>query len=317
MGRHIADNPWSVEPDANLPPLDVIFGRTEVMKEVRAKALKVADADVPILVQGASGTGKEILAKFIHLHSRWKTGPFVKIHCPAIPGSFLESELFGYEEGALTGADRAKPGGIEGAEGGTLFLDQVADLDASSQATLLHVLENGHLCRIGGEDGKRIQVRTICASHRPLERDIQAGSFRPDLFYRISVVAIHLPPLRERREDIPSLFEYFLKFYSQKYDHQIQAPSEYILQLLMEVDWPGNIRELENLVNRYVILGSEEIIAHELLRPLPEQSEPRECAEGAVSLRRIARQAARAAERRVILQALNANQGNRRKLRGP
>ena len=206
-----------------------------------------------------------------------------------------------------------KVGRVEAAHGGTLLLDEIAELDAASQAKLLQVLQDGQVFRIGAREGKRVQVRTVCATHRPVEQDIQSGRFRPDLFYRISVVTMHLPPLRERREDIPALAEYFLQLYSGKYARPVQPLSQYFLRLLEERDWPGNIRELENLMNRYVILGSEEIVIDELARWATRTVGSGQREGSFVSLRQIARRAARAAERKVILQALNANQGNRKK----
>ena len=207
----------------------------------------------------------------------------------------------------------AKVGRVEAAHGGTLLLDEIAELDAASQAKLLQVLQDGQVFRIGAQEGKRVQVRTVCATHRPVEQDIQSGRFRPDLFYRISVVTMHLPPLRQRREDIPALAEYFMRFYSRKYTRPLQPFSQYFLHLLEEWDWPGNIRELENLITRYVILGSEEIVIDELLSGQPGQSDPGFTDGSFVSLRHIARRAARAAERRAIVKVLSENQGNRKR----
>jgi two-component system response regulator AtoC len=313
MGTDSNNSPGNEEPVIDLPPEEIIFGRTAFMKQIREKLFKIVDAEVPVLVRGESGTGKEVIVKLMHFRSMWRSGPFVKVHCPAIPQSLLESELFGYEEGAFTGANSPKAGRVEAAHGGTLLLDEIAELDAVSQAKLLQVLQDGQVMRIGAQEGKHVQVRTVCATHRPLEQDIQSGRFRPDLFYRISVVTMHIPPLRERREDIPALVEYFLQFYSNKYGHPIQPISAYGLQLLQERDWPGNIRELENLVNRYVILGTEEVVTNEHPDGQPELLEPGHSEGSSVSLRQIARRAARAAERRVIVQVLSENQGNRKK----
>lgn len=313
MPNDFVDSTWMADPAAGLPPPEVIFGTTQAMEELREKVSKVADTEVPVLLQGESGTGKEVIAKFMHSHSVWRSGPFVKVHCPAIPESLLESELFGYEEGAFTGADAPKVGRLEAADCGTLLLDEIAELSSGSQAKLLQVLQDGQVFRIGAQEGKPIQVRVICATHRPVGQEIRNGSFRPDLFYRISVVTLRVPPLRERREDIPGLAEYFLQFYSKKYGRAIQPLSRYCLQLLQEGTWAGNIRELENLINRYVILESEQIVIEELIGG---QAEPAEVGDGkgpVVSLRRVARLAGRAAERRVILQALHVNQGNRKK----
>jgi two-component system, NtrC family, response regulator AtoC len=313
MPNDLADSTRIVDPAANLPPPEVIFGTTQAMKELQEKVFKVADTEVPVLLQGESGTGKEVIAKFMHVHSVWRPGPFVKVHCPAIPESLLESELFGYEEGAFTGANAPKMGRVEAAHCGTLLLDEIAELSSGSQAKLLQVLQDGRVFRIGGQEGKPIQVRVVCATHRPVEQNIRNGSFRPDLFYRISVVTLRVPPLRERREDIPMLAQFFLQFYSKKYGRPIQPLSRYCLQLLQENTWAGNIRELENFINRYVILESEEIVTEELVGVQAEPTEAGTDKGPVVSLRRVARLAARAAERRVILEALRANQGNRKK----
>lgn len=313
MGSDLIKSPWILYPSAGMPPDEVIFGRTAAMKQIQEKLFKVMDTEVPILVRGESGTGKEIVVKLMHFRSIRRSGPFVKVHCPAIPQALLESELFGHAEGAFTGANAPRAGRVEAAHGGTLLLDEIAELDPASQAKLLQVLQDGQVFRIGDQEGRDVQVRTISATHRPVEQDIRSGRFRPDLFYRISVVTMHLPPLRQRREDIPALVDYFLHYYSTKYARPVQPFSEYFLHLLEEKDWPGNIRELENVINRYVILGSEEIAAEELLGGQSVEQDPSRDEGSPISLRHIAKHAARTAERKVILQALNANQGNRKK----
>jgi two-component system response regulator AtoC len=302
-----------LSPAIGLPPEAVIFGHSAAMKQVCQKLFNVMDAEVPVLIRGESGTGKELIAKLMHYYSVRRLGPFVKVHCPAIPKSLFESELFGYDEGAFTGASVPKLGRVEAAQGGTLLLDEIAELDALSQAKLLQVLQDGQFFRIGSLEGQYVQVRTVCSTYRPLERDIQSGRFRPDLFYRISVVTLHLPSLRERRQDIPTLVEYFLQFYSRKYGRPVQPLSPDCLRHLEEKDWPGNIRELENLINRYVILGSEEALREDLQGDASADGEAGEAFGPFVSLRQVARAAARAAERKLILQVLDANQGNRRK----
>jgi two-component system response regulator AtoC len=313
MGSDFVDNLGNTNPAMELPPEEIIFGRTAAMKQLCQKLLKVMDSEVPVLIRGESGTGKEVIVKLLHERSIRRSGPLVKVHCPAIPESLLESELFGYEEGAFTGANFPKPGRVEAAHGGTLLLDEIAELNATSQAKLLQVLQDGQVFPIGAQEGKRVQVRTVCTTQHPVEQDIRSGRFRLDLFYRINVVTMHLPPLRERREDIPALVEYFLQFYSRKHSRPLQPLSEYCLRLLEERDWPGNIRELENLINRYVILGSEETIADALLGGESEKWEPGQREGSFVSLRQTARCAARAAVRKVMVRALDLNQGNRRK----
>ena len=172
------------------------------MQSLRDRMDKVASANVPVLIQGESGTGKDIIARMIHGLSPWRTGPFVKVNCPAIPGTLLESELFGYEKGAFTGAYGAKPGRVEMAHRGTLFLDEISELDLGLQSKLLQLLQDGQFCRIGAQEDKRVEVRVVCATNRVLENEIESGTFRQDLFYRINVVNLHMPPLRERSGNI-------------------------------------------------------------------------------------------------------------------
>src|SRR5690348_5910413 len=188
-----------------IPPESVVFGRSEAMRMLRERLDKVAGANVPVLIHGESGTGKDIIARLIHGFSPWRTGPFVKVNCPAIPGTLLESELFGYEKGAFTGAYGSKPGRVELAHRGTLFLDEISELDLDLQSKLLQLLQDGQFCRIGAQEDKRVEVRIVCATNRHLETEIENGTFRQDLFYRINVVNLALPPLRERRADIQEL----------------------------------------------------------------------------------------------------------------
>jgi two-component system, NtrC family, response regulator AtoC len=313
MAGTFAESASLPDPAASLPPDPVIFGSTAAMAQVREKVSRLADTEVPVLIRGESGTGKEIIARLLHVRSGWSQGPFVKVHCPAVPATLLESELFGYEEGSFTGATRPKPGRVEAAEGGTLFLDEIAELDSSSQAKLLQVLQDRQVFRIGAQEEKRIQVRVICATDRDLEHEIQSGNFRQDLFYRVNVVSIFLPPLRERREDIPQLAEYFLGHYAKRFRRPARPFSAHCLQLLQEETWPGNIRELENWIIRYVILGSEEALTNELASQVPGQTRIEDITGGTISLRKVARRAAREAERKVILQVLRAHDGNRKR----
>src|SRR5215468_4217820 len=237
-----------------IPPESVVFGRLETMQSLRERMDKVASANVPVLIQGESGTGKDIIARMIHGRSPWRSGPFVKVNCPAIPSTLLESELFGYEKGAFTGAYGAKPGRVEMAHRGTLFLDEISELDLGLQSKLLQVLQDGQFCRIGAQEDKKVEVRVVCATNRRLEEEIEAGTFRQDLFYRINVVNLHIPPLRERRGDIEDLAAYFLEYYNRKYNGRARPLSADIVATLQKYHWPGNIRELENLIKRYVIL---------------------------------------------------------------
>src|SRR5271169_115023 len=185
-----------VQPLGEMPPDAIVFGRTEAMQAVRDRLTKLASANVPVLIQGESGTGKDIIARMIHAASPWKTGPWVKVNCPAIPGTLLESELFGYEKGAFTGAYGTKPGRVEMAHRGTLFLDEISELDMGLQSKLLQLLQDGQFCRIGAQEDKKVEVRVVCATNRKLEEEIAAGNFRADLFYRINVVNLYMPSLR-------------------------------------------------------------------------------------------------------------------------
>jgi len=283
------------------------------MQSVRARIERAAGLNVPILVLGESGTGKEVLARFIHSRSPWQSGPFIKVNCPAIPGTLLESELFGYAKGAFTGANNSKPGRIELAQGGSLFLDEIADLDASLQAKLLHVLQDGHFTRIGDHDEKRLDARVICATNRDLARDIERGSFRSDLFYRINVISITLPPLRERREDIPYLAEYLRERFNVRFKREAGPLSRETMQLLKQREWPGNVRELENCMARYVILGSEEAFYSEPAERKQPEFTYEAGRDGNIPLKSIAQQVTRRMEHDVILKVLQQNHWNRRK----
>jgi two-component system response regulator AtoC len=296
-----------------LPPVGLIFGRTSLMQTAKQKIDKVAQSGVPILIQGDNGTGKGLLASFIHNLSPDPGAPFIKVNCAAIPGALLESELFGYEKGAFTGAHLAKPGRVELAHGGTLFLDGIDEIDMSLQAKLLQLLQDGQFCRIGGQEDRRVQVRVICATNRRLEHEIANGRFRQDLFYRINVVSIELPPLRSRTEDIPELVAYFLQLHRTRHKMQARPLSHAALNLLIRHSWPGNIRELENLIERYVILGSEEAISTELLNWEHAQAVPEIPLEGQIHLKKITRQAVHDLERKIILSVLEANRWNRKR----
>lgn len=296
----------------NLPPESVIFGRSRTMQAVRERVKKVAGADVPVLILGESGTGKEIVANLLHRWSPWNGGPFVKVSCPAIPSTLLESELFGYEKGAFTGAYGTKPGRVEMAHRGTLFLDEIAELDPASQAKLLRLLQDGQFCRIGAQEDKRVEVRAVCATSRHLDKEMEAGSFRQDLFYRINVLNVQLPPLRERREDIPDLVNYFLECSSVAFNCSARPLSDQVMQLLQRYHWRGNIRQLENLIKRYVILGAEEAIVCDLVdgdSGYPDFAVP---THGPIPLRKITREAVQKMEKEMILKALQAARWNRK-----
>jgi two-component system, NtrC family, response regulator AtoC len=301
---------------AELPPEDIYFGPSEAMQAVCQRVARAAGLNVPILILGESGTGKEVLARFIHERSPWRSGPFVKVNCPAIPGTLIESELFGFEKGAFTGAHAAKPGRMEMAQGGTLFLDEIAEIDAGLQAKLLHVLQDGHFTRIGDHDERALDARVICATNRDLKQEIENGGFRSDLFYRINVISITLPPLRDRRADIPYLVDYLRGAFNRRFQREAPPVSHETLQLLQQRTWPGNIRELENCMARYVVLGSEEAFYSDRAeqaekKPLNISYELNE--DGNIPLKRIAQQVTRRMEHDLILKVLQANHWNRRK----
>ncbi|MBV9609458.1 MAG: sigma-54-dependent Fis family transcriptional regulator, partial [Acidobacteria bacterium] len=223
-----------------------------------------ADTNATVLIRGESGSGKEVVARMVYANSSRRDKPFVKVNCAAIPHELLESELFGYEPGAFTGASRQKLGKFDQANYGTIFLDEISEMHPALQAKLLHVLQDGEFSRLGGKRDIAVDVRVLAATNKPLERAVEEGVFREDLFYRLNVVTIHIPPLRERREEIPVFLDFFLRKYSDYYGKQPPPFSDYAVSRMMEYNWPGNIRELENLVKRYVIVGNEPQIIREL-----------------------------------------------------
>ncbi len=234
-----------------------IIGRSAQTQRLIRDISKVADSDAPVLLHGESGTGKTLVAGLIHSHSPRRERPFVTINCPAIPESLLESELFGHEKGAFTGAVREKIGKFELADGGTVFLDEIGDLPLELQVKILRVLQNGEFERVGGLKTIRVNVRIVAATNRNLEEAIRERRFREDLFYRLSVLPLYLPPLRERREDIPLLAEHFFNYYCRKSRKRFDKLSNEIMERLIKADWPGNIRELQNVMERAVVLGRE------------------------------------------------------------
>jgi len=296
-----------------LPPEEVLFGRSEAMKEVRKRSTKIAKTNIPVLLCGPNGSGKEVLARWIHNHSAAANGVFVKVNCAAIPGTLLESELFGFEKGAFTGAHATKPGRVELAHNGTLFLDEISDLHIGFQSKLLQVLQDGRFSRVGGDEERTIDTRLICATNKNLEEEIAAGRFRADLFYRINVVRLKLPKLSERKEDIPQMAGHFLSLFQQKFGISSEPLSREIHQYLQTQNWAGNIRELENCIARCVILGCEEALEgyhKESNRPLVAEKAGKEAC---IPLKRITDKVRRDLEREVILKTLVSHNWNRRK----
>jgi two-component system, NtrC family, response regulator AtoC len=297
-----------------LPPEELLFGSSPAMLETRKTLERVSSVNVPVLLQGESGTGKEIVARYIHERSAASGGDFVKVNCPAIPGTLFESELFGYQRGAFTGAYASKPGRVETAHRGTLFLDEIAELEPGMQAKLLQLLQDGQFSRIGAQNARQVDVRVICATNRNLEREIREGGFRQDLFFRINVVTIELAPLRERKRDIPMLVDYFLARHAKRFRRPAPRPPQRMLTAFERYHWPGNIRELENLIKRFVILGSEEAVLKAAVNNREEVQDEleTEVPTGQLPLKELTRQAVRRLEKRVILSMLEANHWNRR-----
>ena len=294
---------------------EVLFGKTEQMQRVRRTVERTAGVRVPLLIRGESGTGKELLASFLHRISPWREMPLVKVNCAAIPGALLESELFGYEKGAFTGAYASRPGKFEAANGGTVVLDDIGEIDSGLQARLLQVLQDGCFCRIGDLAERRVDVRIIAISSRDVEREITKGAFREDLFYRINVVNVQMPPLRERMEDLPLLVSHFLHYYGDRFERTAPQLPEAVLERFRQHHWPGNVRELENYVKRFVILDSPESILEELeeRRRAPQTEGFQLPPIGEFSLKKFSKQASRQAEHHMILEALRHTRWNRKR----
>ena len=299
-----------------LPPLDLIFGQSPAMAIAREKLERVAATTVPVLLLGESGTGKEILAKLLHSNSTRSSGSWIKVSCPAIPHTLIESELFGYEKGAFTGAFATKRGRVEMAHMGTLFLDEIGDLDLSVQAKLLEMLKDGNFTRVGGQEARHVNTRLISAASADLRLQSEQGSFRRDFFFRINAVTIDLPPLRERTVDLPQLADYFLELHSRAFRLVPKPLSREIMRLMQRYDWPGNIRQLENLLRGYILIGNEEALAAELI-PTRSSSPSLLSAEidltHPVALKEITKAATQELERQIILKVLEANNWSRRK----
>jgi len=237
-----------------------IIGQSQALREVFAILAKVAPTDSTVLVSGESGTGKELMVRALHRNSKRKESPFVPVNCGAIPGELLESELFGHEKGAFTHAIRTRAGRFELADGGTVFLDEIGEMDLSLQVKILRVLQEREFERVGGTKTFKANVRVIAATNRDLEQEVARGNFREDLFYRLNVIPVNLPPLRERQEDIPLLANYFLQKFCRTQERCIMRLAAETQNILLSYSWPGNVRELENFMERLSILCDEDII---------------------------------------------------------
>ena len=312
LSRNMDTNPFA-NGQRPLPPDEIIFGRSAPMQRIRERLEKVTGANVSVLILGEGGTGKETLARWIHARSPWSGGPFVKVNCAAIPGTLMESELFGYQKGAFTGAYASKTGRVELARDGTLFLDEIAELDLGLQAKLLQFLQDGRFTRIGDQGEHFVEARVICATNRDLEHEISAESFRPDLFYRINVIRVQMPCLRDRADDIPFLAEYFLSQFNATFQLSTPPISKEFAQYLKAREWPGNIRQIENRIARYVILGSEDETELELPRRRLPSLNVSTGSDESLPLKRLTKEAVREMERTLIVRALQANHWNRRR----
>lgn len=301
-------------------PYGQLFGRSRRMRDLQAIVDQIADTDITVLLRGESGTGKDLMARAIWQGSARAGKPLVKVNCAALPRDLLESELFGYEQGAFTGANTAKKGKFEFAEGGTLFLDEITEMHVDLQAKLLHVLQDGEVCRVGATAPIPIDVRVIAASNRNLEHEVASRRFRRDLFYRLNVVNIVIPPLRERPEEVQPLVEQFLEKFAERYERPEALIPPDLLAEMVGYSWPGNVRELENYVKRIVVVGDAEGVRREIRTgrqrdatrgqsapaPDPKQYEGK-------TLKEVAREAALDAERLVLEKVLQRTRWNRKK----
>jgi two-component system response regulator HydG len=271
--------------------------------------VQVAPSEATVLITGESGTGKEMIAGAIHFNSLRKNGPFVKINCAAITETLLESELFGHEKGAFTGAERRKEGKFRQAEGGTIFLDEVSEMSPAMQVKLLRVLQEREITRVGGDDVIKVDVRVIAATNKDLMREIESRRFRDDLYYRLNVVTLNVPPLRERREDIPLIARHFLTMFAKKNKKSIKGFTPQAMDRLLKYNWPGNVRELMNAVERGVVLSRSEYLGEaEFVFAFRQQSQEQEMpvqqiGTGEPSLESV--------EKETILKALETASGNK------
>ena len=292
------------------------------MREIRAVVEQIGDTDVTVLIQGESGAGKEVVAREVHAVSTRASGPFVKVNCAALPTDLLESELFGYEKGAFTGANGRKQGKFELASGGTIFLDEIGEMCPSLQAKLLQVLQDGEFTRLGGNREVRVDVRVVCATNRSLVDMVAAGDFREDLYFRLNVVAIDIPPLRDRREEVPLLVETFLARYAMLYERPHPGLSQPLIAALNSYAFPGNVRELENMIKRIVVLESEEGVLTDLTQPRAGRGDRRaeldalleeiEETAGEMPLREVGRRFALEVEKEAIAHMLRQTGWNRK-----
>jgi len=290
------------------------FAATEQMRQIRAQAVQVARFDFPVLILGESGTGKEVLARMIHKYSDRAQRTFLKVNCAAMPSELLESELFGYEPGAFTGAVKAKPGKFELCNKGTILLDEIGEMSPALQAKLLQVLQDGQFSRLGGRHSVKVDVRVLAATNINMAASIANKSFREDLYYRLSSFVMNMPPLREREEEIPMMLRHFMIQVAERYACPLLPLSSRLIRACENYSWPGNIRELENFVKRYLVLGDENTAAAELENSPNSPVSPNAVPEpGRPDLKQIVRSLKNGAEMEAIAEALEENAWNRKR----
>jgi len=309
-------------PDASVDAEEVgdevfFVAANEAMLKIRNQVAMVARVDVPVLILGESGTGKEVIARLIHNLSTRRGRTFLKVNCAALPNDLLESELFGYEPGAFTGAVRPKPGKFELCDGGTLLLDEIGEMSPNLQAKLLHVLQDHQFSRLGSRSETRVNVRVLAATNVDIAEAIAANKLREDLYYRLNAFTVQVPPLRERRDEIQLLLRHFLYRFAARYGRDPRALSPAFLEAAKNYDWPGNLRELENVVKRYLILGDETELLEELKRgenlvPTRAVAPPRSMKEAAGDLKSLVRGLKDEAEMEAIAKALKQTNWNRK-----
>ena len=307
--RRLAAREARLPADENPEPL--LVGASALLRDVRHVIERVAPTPATVLISGESGTGKEIVARSLHRASAVRAGPFVKVNCAAIPEGLLESELFGYEKGAFTGAAARKPGRFELADGGTLFLDEIGEMPLSAQPKLLRAIQEGRFYRVGGTETVHVSVRLVAATNRDLREEVRAGRFREDLFYRLHVVPIELPPLRARPEDIPMLARLFLERFAAKLQRPVTGIDPAAMDTLRAHPWPGNIRELENAIERATLMcDATTLMPRDLPPEIAAGTRPASTPASATPLRERIRAATQRIERDAILEALRLTEGN-------
>lgn len=308
LDRKQVDTQKHKEKENRDDPSTGIIGTSPPMQELIEMIGYVAPTEATVLIAGESGTGKELVAESLHRNSTRQDGPFVKVNCAALAETLLESELFGHEKGSFTGADRSREGKFVQADGGTLFLDEIGETSQAMQVKLLRVLQEQELQRVGGEETLYVNVRVIAATNRNLEEEVAAGNFREDLYYRLNVVMLTVPPLRERKEDIPDLVHFFVDKFAEKNRRTVQGITSECMQLLLDYHWPGNVRELENAIERGVILmRGEELTEKSLplsLQKFSEKNQANDTENGTPS-------SLQEAEKMLILQTLEETEGNK------